>query len=644
VSVVARAVCANAHEVPEMAKPAKVVAIILCALGAAASPLSTYTNAQQPLTTIVDLCESDDQRGGGTNLQAAIHVALTDRPDTPVTFACRPGSVIALHRDNYLIVRNLTIDGGNNVVLDAGARILLPGNPTFVVPTGASLNLKNITVTNGPALDSSGTKSSIIESDGVLGLQGATISNSESPITTRSGAIIKDAKILNNKGDAIRVSGDAWVESSVFTNNSYTGLRVAGTVSLNTSQFYGNGVGLEFASGSVQRSLFQANRSVGMSIGPSNVDHVAPRLANVSVQNSRFDSNLGSGVAVHAYPAPVKIRFTKSAFTRNEDGVIYLGGGAGEGPVDLSIFQTKFIANSAGGLRLFASKKAMRVEIKGSVFTENSASETGGAIFWSASGSLHIMHSVFTKNTAAKGGAALFGEEDSGPADIAMTNSIVADNSLPGNGAILEVDWIALSNVTIAKNRGRALQFAMRPPRQVIANTIISENTGGNCGGEVQGAFGPGNIQFGFADCPGVVRLDPALDTLYVPALGSPARGSGSIEVCRAAPVNGVDLVYQRRDSQGHCSSGAFEREPIQVATKLSKRVTTRCPDGSPMYGNTPCPDVYRTCANGEDLPTSIACPVRTEQPQVCRSYGQACRTAADCCNGPCISGLCRYP
>src|SRR5262249_23694734 len=147
----------------EMTKPAKVVAAIFCALGAAASPLGTYTNAQQPLTTIVDLCESDDQRGGGTNLQAAIHVALTDRPNTPVTFACRPGSVIALHRDNYLIVRDLIIDGGNNVVLDAGARPVHAGSvlsPTFVVPTGATFTLKDITVTNGPSIDPSGTKSS----------------------------------------------------------------------------------------------------------------------------------------------------------------------------------------------------------------------------------------------------------------------------------------------------------------------------------------------------------------------------------------------------------------------------------------------------------------------------------------------------
>jgi hypothetical protein len=651
--------------IPMMVKPAKVFAAILCALGAAASPLSTYTNAQPARTTIVDLCESDDQSGTGTNLQAAIQFALTDRPDTPVTFACPPGSVIALHKDNYRIVRSLIIDGGNNVALDAGARIVHAGSvlsPTFIVPLGVFFTLKDITVTNGPSIDPSGTKSSIIASDGVLNLQGATISNSASPITT-SNAFINRAKILNNTGDAITVFRGAWVENSVFTSNQ-VGLRVGETISLDASQFYANGVGLSFAAGSVRGSLFQANKSVGMVVGPLHVDLVAPPLANVSVENSRFDANLGVGVSVGNSPGPVKIRFTKSAFTRNEGGGLTVIGHPQEPPLDLFIFQTKFVGNFSrvpsgaallGGAVSLLLNKAMRVEIKGSAFIENSTSEVGGAIFASGQGSLHIMHSVFTKNTAAKGGAALFVRNVSGPADLAMTNSVVGDNALPDDrailgGAILEVDWIALNNVTIAKNRGRALQFALRPPRQVIANTIITGNTGGNCGGELEGAFGAGNIQFGFADCPGVAHLDPALDTLYVPGPGSPARGYGNTEVCRAAPVNGVDLVYQGRGEQGHCSSGAFERAPIQVATKLTKRVTPRrCPDGSPMYGNTPCPDSYQTCPNGEQLPGSIACPP-VRQPQVCQSWGQACRRQADCCNNvPCIrgtgseSGLCRY-
>jgi Right handed beta helix region len=635
-------------------KRAKVSVAAVCALVVAASPIGTSTSAQPAFTTIVDLCESDDQTGPGTNLQAAIQVALTDRPDTPVTFNCPPGAVIALHRDNYRVIRNLTLDGGNSVTLDAGSRAVHAGSvlsPIFTASSATTLTLKDITVVNAPSIDPSGARSSVIESAGAISLLKATISNSASPITTRGGAIIKDTKILNNAGDAITVYGDAWVENSVFTNNQ-SGLRVGGTTSLDASQFYGNGVGLSLAAGSVRGALFQANKSMGMVVGPLRVDLVAPPLANVSVENSRFDSNLGGGVTVASNPGPLKIRFTKSAFTRNEVGGLIVLGHPQEPPLELSMFQTKFIANNnsvSGAAVSLRLNKAMRVEIKGSAFTDNSTSETGGAIFASGQGSLHIMHSVFTKNTAAKGGAAISARNSAGPSDLVMTNSVVAENSSPDNGAILDVDWIALNNVTIARNLGLALQFASRPPNPVVANTIIAGNTGGNCGGDMEEAFGPGNIQYGFADCPGVTVADPALDTLFVPGPGSPARGNGSIEVCRAAPVNGVDLVYQWRGEQGHCSSGAFERAPIQAATKLIKRVTKRCPDGSRMYGNTPCPDSYRMCGGGEELPTSVACPVR--QPQTCQSFGQMCRTAADCCNSiPCIGQIgseartCRYP
>ena len=119
------------------------------------------------------------------------------------------------------------------------------------------------------------------------------------------------------------------------------------------------------------------------------------------------------------------------------------------------------------------------------------------------------------------------------------------------------------------------------------------------------------------------------------------AAEAGEARVCDAAPVDGTDLLFQQR-GRVRCTTGAYERPPVRTATEKPRQVRI-CPDGTPMRVGRPCTEKLQMCIGGLAAPVSMTCP--------CQSYGQTCRTAADCCNEvPCLGDSagenrrCRYP
>jgi predicted outer membrane repeat protein len=268
------------------------------------------------------------------------------------------------------------------------------------------------------------------------------------------------------------------------------------------------------------------------------------------------------------------------------------------------------------------------MQTRGNVFRDNVAKGDGGAIHW-AGGSLAIAHSVFRGNRASTG-SAVFARTPPG-AVVTIANTLVVESS----GAAIDVLAATIVNTTIARNQGRAVVFADGAAAGAIANTIFDQNAGGNCVGVAAGIVRRGNIQFGAADCPGVTVANPNLDALFVPAFGSAATEIGDGAICSAAPVDGQDLLLQRRGRQ-RCSSGAYERPPVRAAaaTPITGEL---CADGTRVRPGQPCAAALMICPGGQSVPFGATCP--------CQPHGLVCSMSSECCNGvPCTSGRCRFP
>src|SRR5262249_46898164 len=70
------------------------------------------------------------------------------------------------------------------------------------------------------------------------------------------------------------------------------------------------------------------------------------------------------------------------------------------------------------------------------------------------------------------------------------------------------------------------------------------------------------NLEFPANSCAtNSTVADPNLDPLYIPILGSPAKGSGDLATCLADPVSARDVYGKKRPQGTSCSIGAVEGE-----------------------------------------------------------------------------------
>jgi hypothetical protein len=180
--------------------------------------------------------------------------------------------------------------------------------------------------------------------------------------------------------------------------------------------------------------------------------------------------------------------------------------------------------------------------------------------------SVLITHSLFRANQGQKGGALFADFREHGSRWI-MANSLVVENIAGTNSGAIEVGPLELSNATVAKNTGIGFVADVHgspPDLPVVVNTIVSQNSEGNCRGIAASGFRGGNMQFGHRDCSDVPFENPFLDSLYVPVLGSRALFLGDVAFCRVFPVSSKDLMFQSRATGNRCALGAFERPPIR--------------------------------------------------------------------------------
>lgn len=513
-----------------------VVAYVLAAFALPAA-------AQEPVT----LCVSDTQAGSGRNLAAAL--AAGGR----VRFACPGGSATIEMTTGHTVPPGTVVDGGGAITLDAGGR----GMTMF---RAASLTLERLSIKAArvaPHPRFVRLSPSVIHASESLRLDGVTIEGSESPVRVTGDAVVIDSAFLGNTGGAMSIAGDARVEDS---------------------RFIGNQGGLTAKRGTLRRVVFSQNTG-----GALGILHPNGRLRVIA---SRFEGNLGQSAmrlsqrGAGGGAGVVELR--RCVFTNNSStaagGAISIYDSAAEAPTPavaqiirqlpparLEIFYTRFTRNSAptgGGIHADLVNGA-HLAIRGGIFHENTAVHAGGAILWDG-GTVAVTNTLFRANRAPSRAAAVMGR---GLANAvwSMANVLVVENVGGPQGGAVEMAGGVVRNVTIARNDTAGFVALGGAAPASIGNSILSQNRGGNCGGNVSPAFAPGNLQHGDASCAGVIVANPHLDSLYVPQLGSVALSSGDPGACAAAPVNAVDMVFQGR-ARHRCASGAFERPPVRRA------------------------------------------------------------------------------
>lgn len=430
-----------------------------------------------------------------------------------VTFTC--SGTITLTA-TVTISANTTIDGiGQSVTISGNNAVRV-----FTVNSGATLDLKRLTVTNGRASDDNG---------GGLYADGGSVNVSNCLFSNNSAA----------GGGGISASGRLTVIDSTFTGNSARdsggGILNSGSLTVSNSTFsnnfatsYGGGGVRNYGTLTATASTF-TNNSAYNGGGIDNSGTIA--LNNSTVSGNTTTSGAGGGIL------------------NNPNGRV---------TVNNSIVAENS-APSGGGIYSYDGT----VTVNNSTFTGNH----GGGIS-SNNGTLTVSNSTFTGNAAGNGAGI---RNSYGTADV--TNSTFTGNiGTSGTGGISSLGTLTVINSTVSGNSGvngggiRNFGYTV-----ILKNTIGATNlTGGNCSGTI--TDGGGNLSYPDTTCPGI-NADPKLGPLQndlgptqTMALGpgSAAIDAGIDAICAAAPVNGLDQRGIARPWGAHCDIGAVEQVPIK--------------------------------------------------------------------------------
>jgi predicted outer membrane repeat protein len=529
----------------------------------------------------VTSCTSDRQSGAGTNLATAIQAGGL------ITFEC-PGEATIQMSGTHQITRAVIIDGGGRVTLLEGQQ------PMFAaVSTPASLELKNL---KSPQAESA------------LTISGSTFTNSETPFRNQNGPMtIRDSVFTNNTGIIVGAGDTLTIERSRFVGTK--GIAVFHMVTDRTLR--------------VTDSEFTNNSSGALMVGTGSANNLSQTLEilrSTFTDNGRDEKNPTGGnvfgavsfsCSTSARSCTARITSSKFSGNRAEDG----GAVRVSGAALVSLQNVRFednVARGSGGAVFFDAESAPnpKLELQHAIFTsnraifggavsvrrsgltgtavtfsKNQAEQTGGAI--GVDGDVQIIQGVFVDNVAVAGSAAAVNARSS------FANTLMARNRATLGEGLTGATFVGADarfvNSTIMDNVGGGIGHTTSPgsvgPHPIVLrNTIVAVNSGGNCqsgaGLPPPGTVAPNfvsegnNLEFPTKTCAADISVaKPNLDPLYIPILGSPAKGNGHTPTCLADPVSGRDVYGMRRPQGTSCSIGAAEGElEKNVVERLVKR------------------------------------------------------------------------
>jgi len=441
----------------------------------------------------------------------------------PYTFDC-DGPTTVVTRDEILIDRDVSIDGGGNLTVDGDQ-----DHRVFSVAEGVTAELVALTVTNGRQTEEHGAG---IRNEGTLTLTACTVSGSAAG--RDSGCRTDDQALLCSEG------GGIW--------NTGTLTLVDSTVSGSTAHFGGGianrGGSVTLIDSAVLTSTAAGCRGVG-SVVCSGGGGIWNSGA-LTLEGSRVSGNTadwGGGV----YGRGVST-LTRSTVSGNAAG--FDGGGLLNFET-MNLIDSSVSDNDAGQSGGGIANEAGFLDVTSSTLSTNIAASAGGSLFNPAGASADLLNATVSGNAADTGGGMYTGGE------LTLASSTIADNAAPTAGAIYDP---GTSNAT----------------QRWIANSLIE----GDCGGAPfdSGGYnveGPGNT-CGFdqsTDQPAQAQLDLGpLEDNGGPTETHALRG-GSIAIDQIPALDCVDRagdplsVDQRGEprpagASSRCDVGAFEVQP----------------------------------------------------------------------------------
>ena len=500
------------------------------------------------------------------------------------------GSTVTLGGTALDIDSDLTIDG--DIDDDGTADITVSGNDAsrvFVIDaitSNKAVTLEGLTISNG---DVPSTGPGSRDSGGGVFCQTDFSTNT-------CNLIVSNSSITNNvtsaQGGGLGGRDDGFfnitLTNSTVSNNTANGRSGGGihsyqgdvtltdsTISGNTTNGSGGGGGVFADEGEVTltNSTISGNESKYGSGGG-----ISSAKGNVTMTDSTVSTNTayyGAGI----YTRKGNVSLTDSTISANTSS--YRGGAIQTIDGDISLIDSTISGNNAGsdggGIHTYNGG----VSLIDSTISGNDAARGGGGVF-SYSGDASLTNSTISGNTAAVNGGGMYVKSYGGGGGVTLTNSTIVNN-------------------TVTSGTGGGLYFYYAPSAFNMVNTILANNTGGDC--ETNNTFTPdtdaNNLETSSSGDCGIAPIstaDPDLNALadnggptltHLPNVGSPVIDAGDNTNCGAGLTITTDQRGEARDD-GMCDIGAVEdTTPLAVASvQLDSTTATVSEDGSTITLN----------------------------------------------------------
>jgi CSLREA domain-containing protein len=471
------------------------------------------------------------------------------------------------------ILNDVTVrdNGGPGIVVESGSLTitdsLINGNTaSHTLPVMGHVEGGGITFLGGGALTVTGSTiqaNTGMESGAVTG--GIYLENGEAQLT--------DSLVTENQGwtsgGMYILSGHARISGSTFTRN--TGFDAGGIYVTG-----GYAASLLLDSGTYIGRIGAGNAAPGLSDGTRFGGGIYAD-GSVTVIDSTIEGNSGHGIQAE-YPATSvgTVQFTNSAVQDNSLTGIKTKN------ANLGFVEGTIRNNAEGGI---SANRGEVILVKSSVSGNRNSSGEGSGIYGINLSKADIGLSTISGNsTDHEGGGLYFIGPYSGL--IHIHNSTISGNRAAGRGGGLVAAGgsVNLSYVTIVHNAAGSAGGILNYATLNIADTILAENTGGNCGSTAPITSGGHNL-LDSASCWTFVPTDilnepaplgPLQDnggTTFTHALlaGSPALDAANPSTCPSTDQRGVS-----RPQGARCDIGAFESEtPVTATPRIATSTST---------------------------------------------------------------------
>jgi Zn-dependent metalloprotease len=433
--------------------------------------------------------------------EEALNSALAD--GGAVTFNCGPNPATITLSAQKTIGADTTIDGGGNVILSAH------GSRHFVVNTGASLTVSNITLRDGFANGDGGS----IFNSGTVVISNTLLTNNQA-VNGSGGAIVSYGMLTilqstfednaGANGGAVYPRWDGaytFVDHSIFRRNGAT----------SATDGWGGAILLwDGAQLAIQDSLFEENSATS-----GGAIFNFPRSSIVMTRTIVSANTAQYGAGIYNQRAALTIgdsTLRGNVATRFGGGIDNRGGNVAISNSVLRNNSVNYLEGTGGAVNnVYDSDFAGVLTMTDSTVSANDAGQRGGGIF--SNGAVQLLRVTLDHNVAPAGGA-LYNE-----GALALDTSTVSDNSAVVAGALYQAgDTLTVLYSTIADNSaddGSAIHLDEGQRENSSFQGVAV--AGGTCTGDAPQSAGynlENDTSCGFDQASDLPDTDPLLQAL----------------------------------------------------------------------------------------------------------------------------------